>query len=96
MPKIFVKKITKVFRNGRLVQTMENKMTEAQYNKDLAERLLEANVLHSRKANVKRSQSVGTKIDRMEEKATDANTGNRYRYVSTYYYPERRVKKAKR
>ena len=93
--KIFAKKKTEVYRNGKLVNTMERKMTEGQYHKDVAQKLIDSATLGGRKAKVTRSSPwSGSKVDKIEERAVDTSSGNRYRYVTKYTFPEPKARKS--
>ena len=84
-----------VYRNGKVVNTMERKMTEGQYHKDVAQRLNDSATLGGRKAKVTRSLPwSGSKVDKIEERAVDTNSGNRYRYVTKYTFPEPKAMKS--
>ena len=83
------------YRNGKVVNTMERKMTEGQYHKDVAQKLNDSAALGGRKVKVTRSSPwSGSKVDKIEERAVDTNSGNRYRYVTKYTFPEPKTRKS--
>lgn len=84
-----------VYRNGKLVNTIERKMTEGQYHKDVAQKLIDSATLGGRKAKVTRSSPwSGSKVDKIEEHAVESNSGNKYRYVTKYTFPEPKARKS--
>ena len=84
-----------VYRNGKVVNTLERKMIEGQYHKDVAQKLNDSAALGGRKAKVTRSPPwSGSKVDKIEEHAVDTNSGNRYRYVTKCTFPEPKTRKS--
>lgn len=94
--KIFAKKKTEAYCNGKLVNTIERSMTEGQYHKDLAERLLDSVRMSGHKVKVEQRYSSGTKVEKLTESAIDRSNGKRYRYVTRYTFPEKREKARKK
>jgi hypothetical protein len=74
---------------------MERKMTEGQCHKDVAQKLIDSATLGGQKAKVTRSSPwSGSKVDKIEERAVDTSSGNRYRYVTKCTFPKPKARKS--
>lgn len=95
----WVKKTTKVYRDGKLVNTIEENLTESKYRKDLTKRIAGNQFSgHKTKLILGLSQDVNEgKIDGMRTTAYSTMGGRSVKYVydTSYKYTKPHKKKRK-